>query len=461
MIVYLIKTIICSALFLAIYKILLEKEKMHVFNRFYLLSCIVLSFIVPLLEFKTASPVIGPVENVFMKIPLTETHHIDSYKVSETAAGDYSIILYIIYFLITSFFLLRFLINLMSIVAMVLQSSKISFGNAKLILIDSNLVAHSFLNYIFLNKEDYSRGIENEILWHETAHIRQKHSYDVLLIELVQVFFWFNPCWFLYRRAIQLNHEFLADNAVIVSSNNITKYQQLLIEVAGSENGIRITSRFNYLITKKRMLMLTKSTNRRMASIKGLSSMLFIGLVVIAFASRTYAQEPSKDTLPVQQKAEVGSGASKALLDEYDSTMKMITVVFTTKDGKKSVGLAMGKGGSNIYRMAYIFNLMNKEQREARNQKFGEEFIRITTPPKKKSPTTAQLQAWADSKKYGVWLDGKRISNAQLSKYSPTDFALFWESKLAKNAVNYGKHYYQIDLFTPSYYQQEYITKRQ
>ncbi|MBS1667844.1 MAG: M56 family metallopeptidase [Bacteroidetes bacterium] len=458
MIVYLIKTIICSALFLAIYKILLEKEKMHVFNRFYLLSCIVLSFIAPILEFKTASPVIGSVENVFMQVPLTGTQHIDSYKVSETAASNFSNIPYIIYFLITSFFLLRFLINLKTIVKKVLHASKIRFGIAKLILIDSNHVAHSFLNYIFLNKEDYSRGIENEILWHESAHIRQKHSYDVLLIELVQVFFWFNPCWSLYRRAIQLNHEFLADDAVIASSNNIAKYQQLLIEVAGCKNGIPMTSRFNYLITKKRMLMLTKSTNTRIASIKGFSSMLFIGFVVIVFASRTYAQEASKDTIPVQQKSLAGSGASKALLDEYDSTINKMTSIETRKDGKKIQAFSMAK--CNIGRMAYLYSQMNEEQRSVRNKTVGMMFIRLSTPPAKRSPTTAQLRAWADSKKYGVWLDGKRISNAQLSKYSPTDFALFWESKLAKNALNYGKHYYQIDLCTSSYYQQEYVNKR-
>ena len=458
MIVYLIKTIICSALFLAIYKILLEKEKMHVFNRFYLLSCIVLSFIVPILAFKTASPVIVSVENVFRGVPLTETQHIEPYKVSEPATSDFSNIPYIIYLLITSFFLLRFLLNLKTIVARVLHASKINFGNAKLILIDSNHVAHSFLSYIFLNKEDYSRGVENEILWHEAAHIRQKHSYDVLLIELVQVFFWFNPCWFLYRRAIQLNHEFLADDAVIDSSNNIPKYQQLLIEVAGSENGIPMTSRFNYLITKKRMLMLTKSTNTRMACIKGLSSMLVIGLVVFVFASHSYAQEPSKEKMPMEQKTVAGSGASKALLDEYDSTLKNMTTIETRKGGKKMEVLDMAK--CDIDRMAYIYSQMNEEQRNVRSKTTGVRFTRLATPPAKRSPTAAQLQTWADSKKYGVWLDGKRISNDQLSKYNPTDFALYWESKLAKNAVNYGKHYYQIDLYTSSYYQQEYITKR-
>lgn len=54
---------------------------------------------------------------------------------------------------------------------------------------------------------------------------------------------------------------------------------------------------------------------------------------------------------------------------------------------------------------------------------------------------------------YGVWLDGKRIRNKELSKYQPKDFALYSVSRLAKNAINYGKHYYQVDLDTPQSYE--------
>jgi len=76
--------------------------------------------------------------------------------------------------------------------------------------------------------------------------------------------------------------------------------------------------------------------------------------------------------------------------------------------------------------------------------------------PSKKSPTTEQLKKWADGKIYGVWLDGKRIANTSLENYKPADFGIYFVSKLEKNATNYGKHYYQVDLMTHNYYEKAY-----
>jgi N-acetylmuramoyl-L-alanine amidase len=78
----------------------------------------------------------------------------------------------------------------------------------------------------------------------------------------------------------------------------------------------------------------------------------------------------------------------------------------------------------------------------------------IFPPPVKHSPSAGQLQTWTNAKMYGVWIDDKRIDNAKLSGYMPSDFALYYVSKLEKNAVNYGKHYYQIDLTTHGHYNQ-------
>ena len=71
-------------------------------------------------------------------------------------------------------------------------------------------------------------------------------------------------------------------------------------------------------------------------------------------------------------------------------------------------------------------------------------------------PTDKQLETWEDAKLYGVWIDGKKVTNSILSDYSNTDFSHWDVSKLSKNAVDYGKHYYQVDLMTKEYYQQYY-----
>lgn len=134
------------------------------------------------------------------------------------------------------------------------------YNRAKIALIENLTTSHSFWNTIFLNKNDYEdQEIDSKILTHELVHVKQKHTADVLFIELLLVVFWFNPVLYLYRRAIKLNHEFLADEGVVHQSEQVHEYQIILLNQASGYN-YSFASRFNYLITKKRLIMMTKKT---------------------------------------------------------------------------------------------------------------------------------------------------------------------------------------------------------
>ncbi|HET6995629.1 MAG TPA: N-acetylmuramoyl-L-alanine amidase, partial [Chitinophagaceae bacterium] len=85
-----------------------------------------------------------------------------------------------------------------------------------------------------------------------------------------------------------------------------------------------------------------------------------------------------------------------------------------------------------------------------------EVIYQVVKAPAKKSPTAEQLKTWMDAKTYGVWVDEKRIGNAELGKYKPSEFGYYNVSKLEKNARNYGKHYYQVDLMTHKYYEKSF-----
>ena len=76
--------------------------------------------------------------------------------------------------------------------------------------------------------------------------------------------------------------------------------------------------------------------------------------------------------------------------------------------------------------------------------------------PSKKIPTSKELDNWKNSNIYGVWLDDKRINNTDLNNYKPNDFSLYYVSKLEKNAINYGKHFYQVNLYTNEDYTERY-----
>ena len=73
-------------------------------------------------------------------------------------------------------------------------------------------------------------------------------------------------------------------------------------------------------------------------------------------------------------------------------------------------------------------------------------------PLPKEIPTETQLNAWKDNKTYGIWINEKRVGNEELAKHNAKDFSNYFASKLAKNAINYGKHYVQVDLMTNAFY---------
>jgi TonB family protein len=163
-----------------------------------------------------------------------------------------------------------------------------------------NYVPHSFLNYVFIYKEDYVKGnIEKEIFNHELAHVRQRHSLDILFIELITLFAWINPILYLYRRAIQLNHEFLADEFVVNSVTSPHDYQLLLLDKAMQPSVLVLSSSFNYLQTRKRIIMMTKKTSYRIAILKQIALIPVIVATGFIFSTKVIAQETKK---PAQQQ---------------------------------------------------------------------------------------------------------------------------------------------------------------
>ena len=130
---------------------------------------------------------------------------------------------------------------------------------------------------------------------HELAHVNQKHSYDILFIELIRCLFWINPFLYFYKRAIQLNHEFLADEAVNNSFKNVYSYQVLLLEKAGMYKAINIASQFNYQVTKKRLMMMTKTTS---ASIKACKQFAILPILLVSmyvFGRNVVVQQKTVD----------------------------------------------------------------------------------------------------------------------------------------------------------------------
>lgn len=99
-------------------------------------------------------------------------------------------------------------------------------------------------------KSDYeNQKNEQELFTHELTHVIQKHTFDVLILEILQIIFWINPVFILLKKAAQLNHEFLADERVINQHKNTIQYQHLYLNSAAWKNDYYLASNLNYSLT--------------------------------------------------------------------------------------------------------------------------------------------------------------------------------------------------------------------
>jgi hypothetical protein len=136
-------------------------------------------------------------------------------------------------------------------------------GN-KLFLINNKSNPYSFLNSIYVNKDDYKNGlIDKELLHHEIAHKVQLHSIDIILTELFKVFYWFNPFIYLFKRAIRANHEYIADYYVLQAGTSNQDYSHKLINYTFRNKCLNLASGFDYFLTKKRLIMISKNKIKR------------------------------------------------------------------------------------------------------------------------------------------------------------------------------------------------------
>jgi bla regulator protein BlaR1 len=481
MITYLVNFTLCSALLLLAYHLLLKNKTTYTFNRVYLLSSVLFSLTVSLITIRqpAALPVTtGSAQQQLQLLPdnFAGLQTLMYAKPATNAAMPHTDInyplynLFIIYGIVTLLLLCRFAQNLNTIRLSVLNNESIAYKNARLILVNESLTPHTFLNFIFLNKGDYDNQlIEADVLMHELAHARQRHSADVIFIELVQAFCWFNPFIMLYGKAIQLNHEFIADEAVLNNNHDIVNYQHLLLSKLGYAKSLNITSQFNYSVTKKRLIMMTKTTSATTAMFTRLAIIPVIGIAFVLFCTKTEAQqEPTankKEVKPktadhIEKSAKTKSkkmiprisfndyphtedGVPEALLKEYTD----ITARY--EEGEDRLIKHPDKiTTEDKARLEDIFKQMSVAQQQ--QQSLG--FYHMGPPLSPKQPTQKQLHDWQNPKLCGVWIDGKKVKNSDLANYQPTDFGQTLVSNLTKNAINYKYYHYQVDLMTADYY---------
>ena len=203
-------------------------------------------------------------------------------ETSESGTINYWAIAWFIYIFVSAGVFIRLIRIVHRIQLKADRNEKKLLNSCELILLNDDSVPHTFFNQIFLNKKSYLNGeIPEEVMIHEMTHACQKHTLDILLVESLKILFWFNPLLYFYKKAILLNHEFLADEAVLLQGKSVKEYQTILLKTMRICPAQSITSTLNYSLTKKRLQMMTQSKSTYRSVFKVLALIPLVAAITL------------------------------------------------------------------------------------------------------------------------------------------------------------------------------------
>ena len=306
---YLLEVSACLALFYGLNHFALQKDSFHSLVRSYILFSIVASLTIPIIP-----------NNIIPKFPTTlnsglPLHHekenhtkltnnvnstkntqfsISKHQSIETkfvqsdskglTSSLFSILLFIIYFSGVLIFLARFSSNIYKIFLIVHLNKVVKYDNFKIIYLKSDFSSFSFLSYIFLQESYFSTPDEQQVIAHEKIHIQQKHTIDILFIELVKIVLWFNPFIWLFKSSLVKVHEFFTDDQLLNQTGSPEKYKELLLKQYLGNYSLELVHPFNSSLLKTRMTMMNKAKSGKAARFKLMLAIPIVAIGLFAFA---------------------------------------------------------------------------------------------------------------------------------------------------------------------------------
>ncbi len=382
----------------AFYKLFLEKENIHFVKRFYLLFSLVFAFIIPLITLTYEVEVI--VQSEIVSEITTPLLIAAKTEIIQESVDYLSIILWSIYGIGVLVFGFRFIRNIVVISKKIRTNERLKEPSHINVLLSSSIIPHTFLSYIFVPKKEFqNKNIPEEVLLHEKTHVLQKHTLDILFVEVLQVIFWFNPLFIFIKRSIKLNHEFLADHNVLKQRFSIQNYFELLLNYPNSSNQAVLSSPINYSLTKKRLQMMTKEFSKKRTMLKLITLVPVLSLCVLFFNNEIVAKEverpldeiiyPDAEEFNTLEKPSIivlknvekttaseitiqnsfQEGVTEEMVKEYNIWAKDLN---SKINGNKQITIRK----SDIDRMKYIYKNMTSDQRKG-----AEQFPDIPPPP--------------------------------------------------------------------------------
>lgn len=361
---YLLKVNIAFILFYAFYKLILSRDTFFTWRRVTLLTSIFISIIIPLINISgwlQEQHALNTVSTFYNEIILPDFTITPAGSTYSQYLNTMSNFLIAIYLSVALVLLIRFLIQLSSIMRLAYKSRVQNIGRISIRLLKNNLTPFSFFHLIFISPDSHNEKELSEIITHECVHAEQWHSLDAVLGELACIAFWYNPFIWLIKQEIRNNLEYLADNSVLRKGYDTKSYQYHLLGLTYQKAAANLVNNFNVLLLKKRIKMMNKERTKEIGKAKyflllPMAAMLLMGSNMNVQAEVTSKAEITSDMTTVSDKDEIVKAAERmpqfpggnaAMMDFVNKNIKYPQKAYQEKvQGSVVARFAVKKDGS-------------------------------------------------------------------------------------------------------------------
>ncbi|MDO8995978.1 MAG: N-acetylmuramoyl-L-alanine amidase [Sediminibacterium sp.] len=298
---YFLQVVFCSAIMMGYYWLVLRNKQFHQYNRFYLLLVAGLAWLVPLIKIQLNGTNISEDTNIYYLLSAVADNNtvIESSFKFNWYNINWQNGLKLLYAGGVLFLLSGFFISLFRIYQLFKLNKVRTLGDIDLVITNAKGTPYSFFRYIFWNEAiDLSSATGQQILQHEVTHVKEKHSFDKIYMQLNLIAGWFNPFFWLIKKELHMIHEFIADKKS-VDNGDTASLAQMLLAAAYPQHQFNLTNPFFFSPIKRRIAMLNQHQNPRFSYLRRLVvlPLLAITIVLVAFRNTETTQPISVETV--------------------------------------------------------------------------------------------------------------------------------------------------------------------
>ncbi|GAP71964.1 hypothetical protein SAMD00024442_21_5 [Candidatus Symbiothrix dinenymphae] len=362
LLVYFIKVNVGILFLYSVYRLFLRQDTFFRWKRIVLLAVLFIAFLYPFVDMSNrVLPSPMATEGAVLPVVYLDAFIVAGVETTSVPAFSILTIASALYLAIALCLIIRLLVQFVSVLLTVRKTAAINLYGMPIRVREGLQTPFSFFGWIVLDPAHYAERELKEILLHEETHVRQGHSFDTVVSEIVCAVCWLNPCVWLLRKEIRVNLEYLADRAVLQSGCEAAHYQFHLLQLSYSKAIAQITNNFNVSLIKKRITMMNKNQSSRQSIWKYTLLVPTIAILVyfntaLKAESPVFAtiQEATNDPLPIVEAFSVRDPTLKNVLyfiddkevasiadlnpDEIDAIEVLKDTVATNRYGERAKG---------------------------------------------------------------------------------------------------------------------------